>query len=517
MMNGSSQEWLNPSRCLVEHALNNWNKTKMRADNTSCVTVMLDPSNKKNLIKINNKTISMPGSLENNNVTNQNMAEQDAAATDATFEDRNMTMFDYSTREAFNLDQISSAPSAISLENNRVSADSYMFDGSYNSNVYQTNGEYYGNSLLHSSLSQNLYSHSPSTSRQDNIHMNEYNHNYSLTKLQSRSERESQQQIYCPKRYMGNYHFGPGPSHSYHHQYVQQQTEMNMLPSIHNFVNDHHKYSMERFDYVHNFGHFHHNFHQEMVPAIEKHKVSNEETEAESFKMPLDDSIQINEVSSSYSDDSTASGASQDLAAQANSKDKDDAEMKVKSVRKRVQSTIKKRIFYETRLTKTRPRSCNSMYSQKNVASPSFSLKRAIKKKIATKVAEKQPTVVASLQNKLENALQTTIGKLKKKKKIVAKNKENDNNESQQSPVRSLRTSIRICANVVTPGIISSNSPILKQTQTIQATGSKKPIKQNSFAKSPIQHKASSSLLKRKTTLENNIVSTRNSKLRKLK
>lgn len=35
--------WLNPSKCLVEQALERWSTTKMRADNTTVVTVMLDP------------------------------------------------------------------------------------------------------------------------------------------------------------------------------------------------------------------------------------------------------------------------------------------------------------------------------------------------------------------------------------------------------------------------------------------------------------------------------------------
>lgn len=35
--------WLNPSKCLVEKALERWSNTKMRADNTTVVTIMLDP------------------------------------------------------------------------------------------------------------------------------------------------------------------------------------------------------------------------------------------------------------------------------------------------------------------------------------------------------------------------------------------------------------------------------------------------------------------------------------------
>lgn len=35
--------WVNPSKYLVDEALDRWSKTKMRADNTSVVTIMLDP------------------------------------------------------------------------------------------------------------------------------------------------------------------------------------------------------------------------------------------------------------------------------------------------------------------------------------------------------------------------------------------------------------------------------------------------------------------------------------------
>lgn len=37
------KEWINPSKCLVDKALERWSTTKMRADNTSVVIIMLDP------------------------------------------------------------------------------------------------------------------------------------------------------------------------------------------------------------------------------------------------------------------------------------------------------------------------------------------------------------------------------------------------------------------------------------------------------------------------------------------
>lgn len=42
-MNRSSKVWINPSKCLVERALELWTSSRMRADNTSVITLMLDP------------------------------------------------------------------------------------------------------------------------------------------------------------------------------------------------------------------------------------------------------------------------------------------------------------------------------------------------------------------------------------------------------------------------------------------------------------------------------------------
>ena len=35
--------WINPSKSLVDRALERWSSTRLRADNTSVVTLMLDP------------------------------------------------------------------------------------------------------------------------------------------------------------------------------------------------------------------------------------------------------------------------------------------------------------------------------------------------------------------------------------------------------------------------------------------------------------------------------------------
>lgn len=40
---GDGQMWINPSKSLVDRALDRWSSTRLRADNTSVVTLMLDP------------------------------------------------------------------------------------------------------------------------------------------------------------------------------------------------------------------------------------------------------------------------------------------------------------------------------------------------------------------------------------------------------------------------------------------------------------------------------------------
>jgi hypothetical protein len=39
----SGRQWINPSKRLVDRAIERWNQQNLRADNTSVVTVMLDP------------------------------------------------------------------------------------------------------------------------------------------------------------------------------------------------------------------------------------------------------------------------------------------------------------------------------------------------------------------------------------------------------------------------------------------------------------------------------------------
>ena len=47
-VDGDGRDWTNPSKCLVDKALEQWSTTRMRADNTSVVIIMIDPPGKFN-------------------------------------------------------------------------------------------------------------------------------------------------------------------------------------------------------------------------------------------------------------------------------------------------------------------------------------------------------------------------------------------------------------------------------------------------------------------------------------
>ncbi|CRL05368.1 CLUMA_CG017971, isoform A [Clunio marinus] len=79
--------WRNPSRILVETALEKWRSNGLRADNTSVVCVMLDPPNKRNMFKF----------CRSPNTEYQQTTIEDESAR---------TIYDYSTSEAYNLDYV---------------------------------------------------------------------------------------------------------------------------------------------------------------------------------------------------------------------------------------------------------------------------------------------------------------------------------------------------------------------------------------------------------------------------
>lgn len=118
--------WRNPSRVLVETALEKWRSNGLRADNTSVVCVMLDEPNKKNLFKFCRTPV-------NEFVSNE-------------MQEGSRTIFDYSTSEAYNLDYMSSdiyGNQSMQAANANVYAGHSQF---YEKNFHQQNytAEYSG-------------------------------------------------------------------------------------------------------------------------------------------------------------------------------------------------------------------------------------------------------------------------------------------------------------------------------------------------------------------------------------
>ncbi|CAO1441834.1 unnamed protein product [Diamesa serratosioi] len=272
---GNTNEWKNPSRCLVDEALDRWQSSRMRADNTSVVTIMLDRPNKKNMLKI---CRSPQTTLAESGFGDQSQSQSQVA------EEGNHTMFDYSTSESYDLDEMPTLKRADATLGQKSDESGFYYDNttaeylpSYHpptpgaeipstssgyfgepySSMYQSNSSYCNqptgvpryepSSFLHQQLSTN----NPSPYLPDT---------YSLTKLETKTERlEGHHHIYGVTFIRQPPQPTPPAMPSYSHTpLTYQQPEMNVLPSLQPNLHDHHhnlqsnynKFSMERYDYV---------------------------------------------------------------------------------------------------------------------------------------------------------------------------------------------------------------------------------------------------------------------------
>lgn len=214
---GESKEWVNPSKYLVDKALERWSTRKMRADNTSVVIIMLDPPGppKRDVIKSSAPSYSMDY-LEDEVVNQPSQALEIEPI-------QNFTMFDHSTNEHIDMDgmplptsgltvltryeniiesdvqthnQQQAYETAMDIESNEMK-ETYMdsFAESYNSLL---------NSSLDSDPSYVYENEDDSNSKDDKDYQydetnttHQYNESftstesvYSLTKLQTRTERQ---------------------------------------------------------------------------------------------------------------------------------------------------------------------------------------------------------------------------------------------------------------------------------------------------------------------------------------
>lgn len=172
-MNGAPNEWTNPSKCLVDKALERWSTTKMRADNTSVVIIMLDPPGppKRDVLK----TCPSQLILENDEMDQQPLTE-----------DKTFAMHDYCTKETVELNSI---PSMLSGGINRYETVGYAHASTSSSiDVGYANSfaESY-NSLLNANIG-NDHPYTYQTLEPE-THSTNSDDTYSLTKLETRMEQ----------------------------------------------------------------------------------------------------------------------------------------------------------------------------------------------------------------------------------------------------------------------------------------------------------------------------------------
>lgn len=186
-MNGAPNEWTNPSKCLVDKALERWSTTKMRADNTSVVIIMLDPPGppKRDVLK----TCPSQLILENDEMNQQPLTE-----------DKTFAMHDYCTKETVELNSI---PSMMSGGLNRYET----YDASTSSSIdvgYSNSFAESYNSLLNANIGNDHQAYTYQTLHETETHSTNTDDTYSLTKLETRMEQiassSSQPMIYTDYR-----------------------------------------------------------------------------------------------------------------------------------------------------------------------------------------------------------------------------------------------------------------------------------------------------------------------------
>lgn len=210
-----SKEWVNPSKYLVDKALERWSTRRMRADNTSVVIVMLDPPGppKRDVLKSSAPTYSMDY-LEEDIINQQSQALEIEPI-------QNFTMFDHSTNEHIDMDGMPLPTSGLTVltryenitesdvqkHNHQQAYENAMdVDNENNANKPYMNSfaESY-NSIMNSSLNdQYIYDNDNAEKNDEDDYQfddanttHQYNGEcsspesiYSLTKLQTRSERQ---------------------------------------------------------------------------------------------------------------------------------------------------------------------------------------------------------------------------------------------------------------------------------------------------------------------------------------
>lgn len=129
---GGQREWINPSKNLVDKALERWSNTRMRADNTSVVIIMLDPPGPPKRDVILRASSTSPQQMEY--LPNLLHPVDGQAISPKPENTENFTMFDHKTNKLIDLDPIPAPTSGVAImtryENTNGVASNYCEGGS---------------------------------------------------------------------------------------------------------------------------------------------------------------------------------------------------------------------------------------------------------------------------------------------------------------------------------------------------------------------------------------------------
>lgn len=140
-LGGSTKDWTNPSKNLVDRALERWSSRKMRADNTSVVIIMLDPPGppKRDVLKTcspQQYTLDYLAHADLDDEHTDALRTETGLSGDGSGD--NFTMFDHRTNENIDLEDIPMPTSGLAIMTRAYETNAevpYMnsFAESYNS------------------------------------------------------------------------------------------------------------------------------------------------------------------------------------------------------------------------------------------------------------------------------------------------------------------------------------------------------------------------------------------------
>ncbi|XP_065084678.1 uncharacterized protein Pp2C1 [Ochlerotatus camptorhynchus] len=299
-------DWKNPSKLLVNEALERWSKSNMKADNTSVVIIMLDPPGppKRDVLR------SMRTSIQpiDHKITNTQ-----------TLDKLNVTLYDHTTRELVDLSQVTCQDASQVVQANVQHQQHYLDStpsASYQDMAYTDSFAESYNTFLNSSLSNDhsYTNYTPSAQHYSVHHQHHHQHHhlqhqsqqhnvlheenlqypaegqernqqdsaeetYLLTNLQTKSERLQSEMMeaststastsavgYLHMECTGNvaiienfhdYQSPHLPSHTAGHQtpFSSQYPHHSFQQHQHHHHHEHATYQMERYDYHHSHPH----------------------------------------------------------------------------------------------------------------------------------------------------------------------------------------------------------------------------------------------------------------------